>query len=125
MVTDDGIPAHWNPDNHPDDYYTKLAAAAVRAGVGRFNNQTGKYYPVGAPKHQNFVGYMTAEAFIKDGRTVLALMEKCRDHAYAFGIGYDFKDKEWYAHFSDIHSEHESLAVALAEAYLRALGEIE
>jgi hypothetical protein len=107
----------------------ELADGCVKAGVGRFNDLTGKYYPPGAPEHQNYVGYMAAGQFTSDGRVVLALMElalKADPYADLF-TGWCGENKEWVTHFDNYDDANKILtnqspAIAIVEACLKALG---
>ena len=107
--------------------YTKLADAAVRAGVGQKRDvrpdgiHGESYCPPKGP------WWMPAQVFIKDGRTVLALMEKINQRQWLLNISDDTTVVVFTDHDdqNDFWGDNESLAAAIAEATLRALGEIE
>ena len=99
--------------------YKELADAAVRVlGWKVYRSSLGHPDRYGDPEwNMHSVSNLTAEDFIKDGRTVLALMEKCWNTADIgilgpMGTAFPIPDGQPFP-------------VAIAEACLKALGEIE
>ena len=104
--------------------FKALADAAVRAEVGEIvTHWNGNDYKLPDwPDDES----MTAEAFVKDGRIVLALMEKCF-HVQVCSDDFETNALASSAGIVDWTTEvsHKDYCVAIVEACLRALGEIE
>lgn len=122
--------------------YKELADAAVRVGVGTYVDPvTGikRKRPL-MPGHRELGRPVSYEAFITDWRVVGALMEKVQavfiealsgteDRVDVWAVradkAYGQRTRSWAAPLAAEWVENESMPLAIAEACLKALGEIE
>ena len=105
--------------------YTKLADAAVRAGVGECRPDL---KPRTEWKYLFEDQLFGAAAFIKDGRTVLALLLLCAAKGHTvleIGGSASVQIEGIHGPWDYAYGTSDESPTAIAEACLRALGEIE